>query len=138
MKTVSVVVIAVACGSQPAPVKNTAPPERTVVHEEKPTCLSAIESWYFHAGIQPASAPTDTDAQFEASIAAMRANQHVLVEGCQQDQWSRDTRRCFTTLDSMALGVTPHEPDQCKRMLDATQLENLQVRIRRLGESLLD
>jgi len=118
------------------PVQNTTP--SVTVREEKPTCLSAIESWYFTAGIQPASSDTASDAQFEAAIAAMRSNQHALVEVCQQDRWSREVRRCFTSINGMSLAAEAHEPADCKRMLDGTQLGNLQARIRQLGESALD
>lgn len=138
MRAIWALVIFGACGPQQAavPVQNTASP--ITVGEEKPTCLSAIESWYFDAGIQPASADGASAAQFEAALAAMRANQHALVEVCQQDRWSREVRRCFTSTHSMALAVEAHEPAECKRMLDGTQLANLQTRIRQLGESALD
>lgn len=135
MRTIALAMVC-ACGSQPAPVANTTP--LAPAREDRPTCSSAIETWYFHAGIQPASSENAGDAKFEASIAAMRANQHALVEVCQQDAWSRDVRRCFTTIGSMALGVEAHGPDECKRMLDRAQLANLEKRIRHLGESALD
>ena len=139
MKALSCLVMIGACGSEPAPVKNSAPPPPAPsAREEKPDCLSAIEHWYFVAGIQPSSPNSASDAQFEVALEAMRSNEQSLVELCRHDQWTREVRRCFTTIGSPAMGVEPHEPADCKRMLEKTQLANLEARIRQLGETALD